>query len=231
MPDQLVLPDIDDARDLATFTGRAARIDEAGAIRLQTHGETGIATVCVLQGANLLDPTPTVLGMRTFRILPAAPLDRTVLLRGMLDRFHREIAPTVPLPPDDAHASWAGISPPRGGWQRTGSFDAVGMREIAEAGVAEMREGHPGAAAGGSLESLIGIGQSRVTRARGEVWGRAIATSETADPTAVPAGAAFALDALGFLAPENEEIPVFAAEGWQRLSTPRGHVLVRGSVR
>jgi hypothetical protein len=46
------------------------------------------------------------------------------------------------------------------------------------------------------------------------------------DGSGIPAGAAFALYSLGFLFP-IDPVHVFEVGTWQRLSTRRGHVLVR----
>ena len=57
-------------------------------------------------------------------------------------------------------------------------------------------------------------------RVRSEVWGRPIAGLEH-----VPAGAAFAALSLGFLG--DDEVRIFETGPWTRLTTQRGHVLVK----
>ena len=66
-----------------------------------------------------------------------------------------------------------------------------------------------------------GSGGQAVTDLRHRVWGR---LTDTMPP--VPAGAAFAAYALGFLDPALR-CDVVAHGRWTRLSSPRGHVLVR----
>ncbi|MWJ42209.1 hypothetical protein DOU18_11100, partial [Clavibacter michiganensis subsp. michiganensis] len=77
-----------------------------------------------------------------------------------------------------------------------------------------------------------GIGEQIVSRVRGEVWGRPVEGAPD-----VVAGGAFAAYSLGFLGPDpapdaeqdDAEAPVavFRAGPWTRLTTARGHVLVR----
>jgi hypothetical protein len=56
---------------------------------------------------------------------------------------------------------------------------------------------------------------------RAEVWGRPIDGLEY-----VPAGAAFAAESLGFLA-DDEPVTILETGPWTRLTTRRGHTLVR----
>jgi hypothetical protein len=65
-------------------------------------------------------------------------------------------------------------------------------------------------------------GEAIVQRVRAEVWGRPIDGIEH-----VPAGAAFAGLSLGFLLDDEEEVRILETGPWTRLSTSRGHVLVK----
>ena len=65
-----------------------------------------------------------------------------------------------------------------------------------------------------------GAGEQIVRRVRSEVWARPIAGLEH-----VPAGAGFAALGLGFLG--EDEVRVFESGPWTRLTTQRGHVLVK----
>ena len=106
--------------------------------------------------------------------------------------------------------AWAALTPPRGGWEPVGSLDAGALADVARAGIAEVAHGAPAGAGGHAVADL-----------RQRVWGR---LTETVPP--VPAGAAFAAYALGFLDP-SERCDVVAHGRWTRLSSARGHVLVR----
>lgn len=219
----LRLPDSLSLDDLHTFLGRAAAVDD-GAVRLVGGGGVLAAYVGVLSPAGILDSSPTVLGLRTSALAPTgsavgdAPVDAVVPLRGVLERTTRlrnEVQdPTAPvdlvLPPTVLAESWAAISPPRGGWKARGSLDAAALEAVAKAGIDEVAEVIP-----------TGTGEQIVQRVRAGVWSR-----EVEGAPGVPAGAAFAALALGFLG-ADEEVGVFGAGSWTRLSTGRGHVLVR----
>ncbi|MFD1213263.1 hypothetical protein ACFQ36_14565, partial [Arthrobacter sp. GCM10027362] len=63
---------------------------------------------------------------------------------------------------------------------------------------------------------------------RSAVWGAAMAVPPESAAPPVPAGAAFAALGLGFL--DGQDVPVFTSGRWTRLSTSRGHVLVRSGA-
>jgi hypothetical protein len=65
-----------------------------------------------------------------------------------------------------------------------------------------------------------GAGEQIVRKVRSEVWSRPIPQLEH-----VPAGAGFAALGLGFLG--DDEVKVFESGPWTRLTTNRGHVLVK----
>ncbi len=68
-----------------------------------------------------------------------------------------------------------------------------------------------------------GTGEQIVHRVRSEVWGRPLP-----EAAHLPSGAAFALESLGFLG--DDVVQQFATGPWIRLSTARGHVLVKQSA-
>ncbi|WP_369824084.1 hypothetical protein [Frondihabitans sp. PAMC 28766] len=198
-------------------------------------GDGGVlaAYVGILSPAGILDSSPTVLGLRTYALAPAEPdaahqpdsarerqgtFDAVVPLRAVIERTTRlrneVVDPTapvsVPIPPAVTAASWAAISPPRGGWAVQGSVETSVFERVAKAGIDEVAEVIP-----------TGTGEQIVQRVRSGVWSR-----EIDGAPGVPAGAAFAALTLGFLAPE-EAVRVFSVGSWTRLSTSRGHVLVK----
>ncbi len=207
--------------DLKVYLGRAARVDN-GSVRL--IGGLGVlaAYTAVLTPKGLLDRTPTVLGLRTFALASSDVFDMIVSIRALLDRLaqlsvlHNSVAGPleVPLPPAETGVAWAGISPPRGGWLPVGSFDARVLENAARAGIAEV------AAAVGSE-----TGEQLVHRVRSEVWGRQLPGLEDFG-TRIPAGAAFCAESLGFVK-RDDEVSVYEAGQWVRLTTRRGHVLAR----
>lgn len=206
------LADADTTADLATFLGRALRLDEAGATRVQAVGPVAAVYVCALDGQGL----PTVLGLRTIALAEPSTLDAVVSTRALLDRLNRaENGTMLQRPPVDLHAPWAGILPPRSGWAERAHLDADELRRIAEAGIAEIASGTPDHA-----------GSSAVARLRAMIWSRPVPVSSTQAAPEVPAGAAFAAHALGFLR-AGSPVQVAAVGPWTRLTTPAGFVLSR----
>lgn len=219
MTTEFTLPDSLSLDDLHTFLARAAAVDD-GAVRLIGAGGVLAAYVGVLSPAGLLDASPTVLGLRTYALAAGteAAFDAVVPLRSVQERLVRlqnaVVDPTaavvVVMPPAVVAASWAAISPPRGGWQAAAAVDASVLEATAKAGIDEVARVIP-----------TGTGEQIVQRVRSGVWSRPIDGTD-----GVPAGAAFAALTLGFLSAE-EPTRVFAVGAWTRLSTSRGHVLVK----
>lgn len=199
-----------DLVDLRTFVTRAKSVDD-GAIRLQAAGQVLAAYVCVLRPRILGESTPTILGLRTMALAEPAQADVTVTLASVMDRLARSGADDVelPIPPSTVSESWAGVGAPRGGWAVLGTVLDADLKSAAEAGIAEVAGVVPTAA-----------GAAVVNTARAAVWGR-----ELPGLSDLPAGAAFAAFALGFLGAGEQQL--FRNGRWFRLSGPRGHVLVR----
>jgi hypothetical protein len=139
----------------------------------------------------------------------------TVPLAALGDRFAASPdGPTLAVPPTRAtDAGWAGVSPPRTGWELRTALDPAELTTVARAGVLEVAAALPEA-----------VGGHVVAQVRGAVWGRGLPTLP-----GIAAGAAFAADALGFL-DVQEPVAVRQAGPWWRLSTSRGHVLVRHAL-
>ena len=207
--------------DLQVFLARAQRVED-GSVRL--IGGSGVLAVyaAVLYPVGLLDETPTVLGLRTLALTSTEPFDVVVPIRSLLQRVERaqqlavaaldegrEAPTSVGLPMQVQTATWAAISPPRGGWRAVPGPDAATLTAVAEQGIAEVAEVVPDA-----------VGESIVRRVRAEVWGREIAGAEH-----IPAGAGFAAVSLGFLG--DDEVRTYETGPWTRLTTRRGHVLVK----
>jgi hypothetical protein len=210
--------------DLQVFLARAARIDE-GSVRL--IGGSGILAVytAILYPVGLLDESPTVLGLRTIALAPntdgvADEFDVVVPIRSLLTRLEavqaaRTADPsiqgpaTISLPMEVNTVTWAAISPPRGGWRPLTPTNALILDAAARAGIDEVATAIPDA-----------VGEQIVRRVRSEVWARPIPDLEH-----VPAGAAFAALGLGFLG--DDEVRVFETGPWTRLTTQRGHILVK----
>lgn len=204
--------------DLRVFLGRSARVED-GAVRMIADANALAVYTPVLYPRGLLDRSATVLGLRIFALAETDGFDRVVPIRALSDRLARlqwepggADGKPVTLPDgDDATAgTWAGIAPPRGGWQRLDPVDPESLERVARAGIDEIAAAVP-----------ADVGEQIVTRVRTTVWGRPI--DGLGD---IPAGAAFAAFALGFLA-AGESVAVLTNGPWRRLTTRGGHVLVR----
>ncbi len=208
----LELADPGTVADLRTFITRARTADD-GAVRLQALGSVLAAFVCVMRPKLLGEGTPTILGLRTMALSSPSDVDVTVPLAAVSDRLARMAADDVDLavPPMTVHESWAGISAPRGGWERLQDIDAESLVRVARDGVREVAQIIP-----------VNPGAMIVNNARAAVWGRPV-PDIAAD---LPAGAAFAAFVLGFVAPDEKAV-LFRSDRWLRLSTGRGHILIR----
>lgn len=217
MSREFSLPDSFSLGDLQVFLSRAGRVED-GSVRLIADGQVLAVYVAILYPAGLLDESPTVLGLRTFALTDAVTFDAVVPVRSLIERLVRlqneqtdATAPvTVSLPMEVYTVTWAAISPPRGGWIGHESTEASVLERVAKAGIEEVAAAIP-----------TGTGEQIVQRVRAEVWGRAIEGLEH-----VPAGGAFAALSLGFL-DADDEVLIYETGPWTRLSTQRGHVLIK----
>lgn len=217
MSQSFSLPDSHSLSDLQVYLSRAGRVED-GSVRMMSAAGVLAVYTAILYPRGLLDQTPTVLGLRTFALTEPIDLDVVVPLRSLLDRVARlqSAAPSadepvaVTVPTQVSTVTWAGISPPKGGWRRYGETDAGRLVDAARAGIDEIAAAIP-----------AGTGEQLVQRVRSEVWGTPVRGFDF-----LPAGAAFAAFSLGFLSPD-EPVHLLGTGPWTRLSTSRGHVLVR----
>ncbi|GAA5230114.1 hypothetical protein [Arthrobacter cryoconiti] len=210
--DELVLADAGTVADLRTFVTRARAADDGG-VRLQGAGRVLAAYVCVMRAKLLGEGTPTILGLRTMALSAESDLDVTVSLASVADRLARMDADdlALPVPPMTVNESWAAVSAPRGAWEELGAVDAETLIKVAKDGVQEIGQIIP-----------VNPGALIVNNARAAVWGRPVPGL----PGELPGGAAFGAYTLGFVAP-GETGTVYRSHRWLRLSTGRGHILVR----
>lgn len=217
MVQQFTLADSLSLGDLHTYLQRAGRVED-GSVRLMAGSGILAVYTAILYPRGILDESPTVLGLRTFSLFETEDFDVVVPMRSLVDRIERaraELADdesrpvTMTRPPEVNTVTWAGISPPRGGWRQLGETDAATLESAARTGIAEVAEAIP-----------TGTGEQLVQRVRSEVWGRGIEGLEY-----VPTGAAFAVYSLGFLG--DDPVRLFETGPWTRLTSRRGHVLVR----
>jgi hypothetical protein len=205
------LTDAPSLDDLQIYLARAARVEE-GSVRLIAGSGVLAVYSSVFAPAGLLDESATVLGLRTLALTEAVDFDVVVPVRSLIQRIERaqgDGVTTVGLPMEVNTATWAAISPPRGGWQPTGDVSPKLLDESARGGIRDVAAAVPD-----------GVGEQIVRRVRTEVWGRPIVGAEH-----IPSGAAFAAFALGFLG--DDPVRTYETGPWTRLSTQRGHVLVK----
>lgn len=212
--------DRETVEDLQGFLNRAKRLDQDGLVRFRAFGNVLAAYVAPIYAGSLMESGPTVLGLRTCELAEETEVDVVVSISAVLDRIaHLLLVAThkdafrLELP-ENQRAAWAGVSPPRVGWSMTGAMNEKDLTRIARAGIDEVRSSLP-ESVGGPIAAKI----------RGEIWGRGIDLESQ-----IPMGAAFAAAGLGFLT-ENEEVGVYHADGWVRLSSEHGHVLAKAATR
>ena len=204
-------------RDLRTYLQRLDSLASTQAL-FDVRGSALAVYGCALAPETLLDTAPTVLVMRAFGVHPetaeavAPRLTRIYEIRSLNERFARGLDDTLPLPPTESPASWAGIVPPHRGWQHMGEIDRASLHEVVRVGSRQVAEALP-----------ENPGTPLVTQVRHRVWQQTIAPG-------IPAAAAFGLVTAGLLPEGGPHVSVAAAAGWLRLSTGQGHALIRTSL-
>jgi len=204
--------------DAQVFSERAARVNN-GSARLIAQGGFLQAYVGVLFPRGLLDQTPTVLGLRVFKLATAAEFDVVVPLESLIHRLgvaSDSGEAEFTLPAEVASLAWAAITPPREGWRRRRGIASSALRDAAAEGGAKVAQ----AVAKVAQAVPESIGESVLQKVRAEIWGTALADNQQ-----IPAGAAFAADALGFLTDKNMQ--VHTVGNWLRLTSGSGYVVVK----
>jgi hypothetical protein len=211
MSQRLIFADAPAAADALTFAGRTARVGD-GAVRLSASGGTLMMTSAPFAPRGLFDSTPTVLAMRALPVDPELVCDLVVEATALVNAA--DSADELELPETALSPSWAGVSPPRGGWEQAGSVAASVLAARAQWGIAAVAEALP-----------QNPGEDAVRTVRAAVWG-------VPDDAlgGLPLGVAFAAFTLGFIGGE-EDATVRTSGSWTRVSLRRGHIIVRGPAR
>lgn len=177
---RLEFADVREAADLAAFLARLIHYDRAAAVRLQAGG-----------GALAVFGRPAsfeVLAIRTARLAAPYELDITVSAGELLEAIDEQAGRAV-VPAAVTGPPWAGVLPPRGGWQRVAGLPGEeAIRGALSAAVAEFRSRD---------ERLTPGDRTRAARDRigREIWSR------TLGDTRLPLRAVHAAQSLGFLRP------------------------------
>ncbi|MET8113597.1 hypothetical protein [Streptomyces prasinus] len=217
----LHLVDAREAADLAAFLSRLLHYDRGAAVRLQASG-----TALAVFGR---PPSFEVLAVRAVRLAKPyedgldVTLDVTVSAGELLESVD-ETAATAAVPGAVTGPPWAGMLPPRRGWQAEPGLPAPdSLRALVAAAVAEFK------ARTGELapEARTRAELDRIGR---EIWSRTVARTD------LPVRAVHAAQSLGFLRPTAASDgadggpgePVLLASGpWLRLRTPYGSIALR----
>ncbi|MFJ6796613.1 hypothetical protein [Streptomyces sp. NPDC091268] len=225
MTDRLHFADSGEAADLAAFLGRLLRYDRAAAVRLQAQAGGGALAVFGRP------PSFEVLAVRTVRLAAplAAALDLTVSVGELLESVE-EASALAAVPAPVTGPAWAGVLPPRGGWEQVpGLPGPEAVARAVAAAVAEFRARD---------EALPPQHRTRSERDRigREIWSRTLGDTE------LPLRAVHAAQSLGFLRPVRSTVPaapapvpagapdpvaLLASGSWLRLRTPYGSVALR----
>jgi len=213
----LHLADDGEAADLAAFLARLIHYDRGAAVRLQATGTTLAVfgrppsfEVLAIRAARLAKPYEKGLQDR---------LDVTVSAGELLESVD-EAAATAAVPGAVTGPPWAGVLPPRAGWQAVPGLPARdALCATVAAAVAEFRSRTEELALERRTRAALdGIG--------GEIWSR------TVGDTGLPVRAVHAAQSLGFLRPAvpvpgEEQLGLFSSGAWLRLRTPYGSIATR----
>ncbi|MCF1594553.1 hypothetical protein [Streptomyces muensis] len=207
----LHLADEGEAADLAAFLSRLLHYDRGAAVRLQAAG-----TALAVFGR---PPSFEVLAIRAVRLAKPyengldVTLDVTVSAGELLESVD-ESAATAVVPEAVTGPPWAGVLPPRGGWQPVPGLPAPdALRAMVGAGIAEFRS---------RTQELAPERRTRteLDRIGREIWSRAVGD------THLPVRAVHAAQSLGFLR-AGAEPALLSCGAWLRLRTPYGSIAVR----
>ncbi|AXK36364.1 hypothetical protein DVA86_31045 [Streptomyces armeniacus] len=203
---RLVFADFGEAAGLAAFLGRLLRWEKGAAVRLQA----GDSVLGVFARPARFE----VLAVVTARLLEPVELDATVSAGELLEGVD-EASESVRVPAAVTGPSWAGLLPPRGGWQARAELRPGTVREAATGVIAEFRE---------RTDRLAPEERTRATLddLAEEIWRRQL------NGTGLPLRAVHAAHALGFLRDESAPVALYGTGPWLRLRTAYGSVIARG---
>jgi hypothetical protein len=204
----LGLADAHETAGLAAYLGRLVAFDDRGAVRLQ-----GTARVLGVWGGppmDVLTLRPVALGAELDE-----PVDVTVSVRRLLDRVDQAVLDGAPveLPPPVTGPAWAGLLPPRGGWQEVATVPAAAVDDAVRVAVEGFRR---------RVEELPDAekrSQPRLEAIARQMWSQPVVAG-------IPLRAAHAADVIGLLSREGD-VRAMESGPWQRLACPGGSVVLR----
>ena len=204
-----------DMEDLSAYLTRARKLDDDGCVKVRAFGDILAVYVSPIFSGSLLGDGPTVLGLRTMRV-EKMELDATYSIASIQERLASALTEglELALPTTTMRAAWSGVTPPRQDWVETGTISQQQITQWAKDGIAEVANTLP-SSAGSSIAAKVRLG----------IWGKTVSLEFH-----LPGAAAFAMAGLGFMQ-KDEEIRVYTAKGWVRLSSAYGHVLSKQSFK
>jgi hypothetical protein len=215
--------------DAAGLTGQLRRLlhyDKAAAVRLQAPA--GRPALAVFGR-----PPFEVLAMRIVRLAepagaePAAAgggLDATVSAGELLEALDEESSFVLPQPV--AGTSWAGLMPPREGWEQRAELPAAELREQVAAGVREFRARAEALPEDQRVRTALDAMAAEIWDAPLSVPGAALGSGAPAGQEVLPLRLAHAAHSMGYL-PEHGTVTVLRRAAWWRLRTPHGEIAHR----
>ena len=204
-----------DMEDLSSYLTRARKLDDDGCVKFRAFGDILAVYVSPIFSGSLMGDGPTVLGLRTMK-LERTELDATYSIASIQERLASAMTEglELALPTTTMRAAWSGVTPPRQDWVETGTISQQQITQWAKDGIAEVANTLPSS-----------VGSSIAAKVRLGIWGKTVSLEFH-----LPGAAAFAMAGLGFMQ-KGEEIRVYSAKGWVRLSSAYGHVLSKQSFK
>ena len=204
-----------DMEDLSSYLTRARKLDDNGCVKLRAFGDILAVYVSPIFSGSLMGDGPTVLGLRTMK-LERTELDATYSIASIQERLASAMTEglELALPTTTMRAAWSGVTPPRQYWVETGAISQQQITQWAKDGIAEVANTLPSS-----------VGSSIAAKVRLGIWGKTVSLEFH-----LPGAAAFAMAGLGFMQ-KGEEISVYTAKGWVRLSSAYGHVISKQSFK
>ncbi|MEK9987403.1 MAG: hypothetical protein VXA46_04260 [Aquiluna sp.] len=204
-----------DIADLSSYLTRARKLDDDGCVKFRAFGDILAVYVSPIFSGSLMGDGPTVLGLRTMKI-EKTELDATFTIASIQERLASPAIEGMQLefPQESTRAAWSGVTPPRQDWEESGTVGQAQISQWAKDGIAEVANTLPSS-----------VGSSIAAKVRLGIWGKTVSLEFH-----LPGAAAFAMAGLGFMQ-KDEEIKVYTAKGWVRLSSAHGHVLSKQSFK
>ena len=204
-----------DMEDLSAYLTRARKLDDDGCVKFRAFGDILAVYVSPIFSGSLMGDGPTVLGLRTMK-LERTELDATYSIASIQERLASAMTEglELALPTETMRAAWSGVTPPRQDWVETGTISQQQITQWAKDGISEVANTLPSS-----------VGSSIAAKVRLGIWGKTVSLEFH-----LPGAAAFAMAGLGFMQ-KGEEIRVYSAKGWVRLSSAYGHVLSKQSFK